>query len=118
VFFSTAAAAIVALTLIAAPTETAAARNVGAGELVLSAPLTHSDWMTHADAPAWGCEGIRTMLERCKAFGFRRIYWRVFDAGRPMCASKLLEPMTYDTSPEPQRTEIMKTMREAAEGMR
>jgi len=48
--------------------------------ITLSAPLTHSDWMMHADAPAWGSEGIRTMLTHCKQFGLKRIYWRVFDA--------------------------------------
>ncbi len=85
--------------VIAAPA--AHASDMGYTKMVLSAPLTHSDWMMHADAPAWGPEGIRTMLERCKAFGFRRIYWRAFDAGRALYASKLLEPMRYDTSPEP-----------------
>lgn len=70
-------------------------------KMVLSAPLTHSDWMMHADAPAWGEQGIRTMLEHCKAAGWKRVYWRVFDAGRSLYSSKLLEPMKYDTSPEP-----------------
>ena len=69
--------------------------------IILSAPLTHSDWMMHADAPAWGSEGIRTMLTHCKQFGLKRIYWRVLDAGRALYASKLLEPMKYDTGPEP-----------------
>jgi len=71
------------------------------GAMILSAPLTHSDWMMHADAPAWGPQGIRTMLEHCKACGWKRIYWRVFDAGRALYASRLLEPMKYDTNPEP-----------------
>jgi uncharacterized lipoprotein YddW (UPF0748 family) len=57
--------------------------------------------MMHADAPAWGPEGVRTMLEHCKACGWKRIYWRVFDTGRALYASHLLEPMKYDTSPEP-----------------
>jgi uncharacterized lipoprotein YddW (UPF0748 family) len=70
------------------------------GGMLLSAPLTHSDWMMHADAPAWGSEGIRTMLTRCKQFGLKRIYWRVFDTGRALYASRLLEPMKYDTAPE------------------
>ncbi len=69
--------------------------------IILSAPLTHSDWMMHADAPAWGDEGVRRMLEQCKACGWKRVYWRVFDAGRSLYSSKLLDPMKYDTSPAP-----------------
>ncbi len=69
------------------------------GGIVLSAPLTHSDWMMHPNAPAWGPDGIRHMLEQCKAAGWKRVYWRVFDAGRAIYASKLLEPMKYDTTP-------------------
>ncbi len=70
-------------------------------KIILSAPLTHSDWMMHVDAPAWGAEGIRTMLEHCRSCGWSKIYWRAFDCGRALYASKLLEPMKYDTSPHP-----------------
>ncbi|MFH1007775.1 MAG: family 10 glycosylhydrolase [Candidatus Latescibacterota bacterium] len=69
--------------------------------MILSAPLTHSDWMIHADAPDWGPEGVRTMLDHCRACGWSRIYWRVFDAGMALYASRLLEPMKYATSPQP-----------------
>lgn len=69
--------------------------------MVLSAPLTHSDWMMHANQPAWGPDGVRHMLEQCKASGWTKIYWRVFDAGRSLYASKLLDPMKYDTGPAP-----------------
>lgn len=31
----------------------------------------------------------------------KRVYWRVFDAGKAVYASKLVEPMKGDTSPEP-----------------
>lgn len=55
----------------------------------------------HADAPAWGPEGVRTMLKRCRDCGWARIYWRVFDCGRALYRSHLLEPMKYDTHPEP-----------------
>lgn len=77
------------------------ADSLRAAPVILSAPLTHSDWMMHAQAPAWGRDGVRTMLERCRACGWQRLYWRAFDAGRALYASRLLEPMRYDTSPEP-----------------
>lgn len=41
--------------------------------MLLSSPLTHSDWMMHADAPAWSPEGIRTMLKHCRDCGWSRI---------------------------------------------
>jgi hypothetical protein len=61
--------------------------------LVLSAPLTHSDWMLKTPAPAWGPEGVRHMLDQCKACGWSIVHWRVFDAGRATYTSKLLKPM-------------------------
>jgi hypothetical protein len=70
-------------------------------KMILSAPLTHSDWMMHPNQPQWGPEGIRTMLLHCKESGLTKVYWRVFDAGRALYASKLLDQMKYDTSPEP-----------------
>lgn len=91
---------IIAFAVRCACPASAAAQGEPAGSIVLTAPLTHSDWMMHADAPAWGPAGIRTMLEHCKAAGWKRIYWRVFDTGRALYASKLLDPMKYDTSPE------------------
>lgn len=68
--------------------------------MILSSPLTHSDWMLHPNEPAWGPEGVRHMLEQCKASGWTKVYWRVFDAGKATYASKLLDPMKGDTSPE------------------
>lgn len=68
--------------------------------LILSAPLTHSDWYLKTDGPAWGEAGIRTMLTRCKEFGLSRIYWRVFDAGKAVYASKLVEPFSADDHEE------------------
>src|SRR5215217_8083850 len=61
-------------------------------KLILSAPLTHSDWMLKAGI-AWGPEGVRHMLDACKACGWNRIYWRVLDGGRALYRSKLLRPM-------------------------
>ena len=59
--------------------------------LLLSAPLTHSDWMFRAGA-TWGPEGLHHMLDTCKATGWTRIHWRVFDGGRALYRSKLMDP--------------------------
>jgi hypothetical protein len=61
-------------------------------KLPLSAPLTHSDWMLKPHGPKWGPEGVRHMLDGCKACGWSNIYWRVFDAGVSTYKSKLLRP--------------------------
>src|SRR5689334_11951783 len=58
-------------------------------KLVLSAPLTHSDWMLKPNM-VWGIEGVRHMLDACKACGWSRVLWRVFDAGQASYPSKLL----------------------------
>ena len=71
--------------------------------LLLSAPLTHIDWISKDSIPgakpgetgfrkAWGPEGVRSMLDTCKATGWRRIHWRVFDGGRAAYHSKLMDP--------------------------
>ena len=74
-------------------------------QMVLSAPLTHSDWMIHNwDKPAaakvaWGPDGVRQMLETCKACGWSHVYWRTFDGGRSLYKSRLATPgehFTYD----------------------
>jgi len=65
------------------------------GNIIMSAPLTHSDWMLKKGGPAWGPDGVRHMLTRCKAFGFEKIFWRCYDAGRSTYFSKLIEPYIY-----------------------
>jgi hypothetical protein len=60
--------------------------------LTLSVPLTHSDWLLKAGGPPWGDEGVRHMLDACKAAGWSHVYWRVFDAGVATYPSKLLRP--------------------------
>jgi hypothetical protein len=60
-------------------------------KLVLSAPLTHSDWMLHPGME-WGQPGVRHMLDACKAAGLSHVYWRVFDAGQATYHSKLVRP--------------------------
>lgn len=59
---------------------------------ILGAPLTHSDWMLRPNV-AWGEEGVRHMLDACKACGWNKVYWRVLDGGRSLYASSLLKPM-------------------------
>ncbi len=66
--------------------------------IVLSAPLTHSDWLLQEGIPA-GDAGVRHMLEACKACGWSRIYWRCIDSGRSCYRSKLLDPMGGPTGP-------------------
>lgn len=71
----------------------------GAGDdagnkLILSAPLTHSDWMLKGDV-AWGMDGVRHMLDACKACGWTRVFWRVFDAGQATYPSRLLKPAAH-----------------------
>lgn len=69
-------------------------------KIILSAPLTHSDWYLKTNGPTWDEAGIRTMLLRCREFGFSRIYWRVFDAGKATYASRLVEPFRHDDHEE------------------
>jgi hypothetical protein len=65
-----------------------AAGSVGgsdsSGKLILSAPLTHPDWMMRDNVPGvvWGPAGVKHMLDACKSYGWSRIYWRVLDGGR------------------------------------
>jgi len=59
----------------------------------LSSPVTHSDWiLANNPPPAWGEAGVKQILDRAKECGWTRVYWRCFDSGKSMYASKLLEP--------------------------
>ncbi|HZV36490.1 MAG TPA: family 10 glycosylhydrolase, partial [Verrucomicrobiae bacterium] len=60
-------------------------------KLILSAPLTHSDWSLKNGIP-WGEPGVRHMLDACKTCGWSRIYWRALDGGRSLYKSKLMRP--------------------------
>ena len=60
-------------------------------KLILSAPVTHPDWMLR-EGVAWGPEGLHHMLDMCKASGWYRVYWRVLDGGRALYKSALLNP--------------------------
>ncbi len=65
-------------------------------KLILSSPLTHSDWVLK-DGVDTGAEGVRHMLDMCKAAGWSKIYWRVLDSGRSLYPSKLRDPMGSPT---------------------
>jgi hypothetical protein len=66
-------------------------------KLILSAPLTHSDWMLKPNIEP-GEAGVRHMLDACKAAGWSRVMWRVCDAGQATYRSKLMRPGLH---PEP-----------------
>jgi hypothetical protein len=70
---------------------TAAIAESNTETIILSAPLTHSDWMLRPGVE-WGDAGERHMLDACKAAGWSRIFWRVFDGGRSLYASRLMKP--------------------------
>lgn len=79
--------------LAAACCAPAIARGIGddPDRLILSAPLTHSDWILKAGM-IWGEAGVRHMLDACKACGWSRIYWRALDGGRALYRSRLVLP--------------------------
>ena len=58
------------------------------GRIALSAPLTYSDWMLKPGIPP-GLDGVKHMLDACKACGWSHVYWRTYDAGRATYRSKL-----------------------------
>jgi hypothetical protein len=63
-------------------------------KLILGVPLTHSDWMLKPGMQ-WGEAGVRHMLDACKAAGWSRVFWRVFDAGQSTYKSALLRPASH-----------------------
>ncbi|HEX8523657.1 MAG TPA: family 10 glycosylhydrolase [Tepidisphaeraceae bacterium] len=62
-------------------------------KLVLCAPLTHSDWMLKPGIQ-WGPQGVKHMLDACKAAGWSEVYWRVLDGGRADYPSKVVRPLS------------------------
>src|SRR4051794_41909760 len=73
---------------------TAGAENtppVARSKYILSAPLTHSDWMLKPNI-TWGPEGVQHMLDQCKECGWSRIYWRGVGGGGAFYKSKMLKP--------------------------
>jgi len=72
---------------------TARGEELARKKVSLGSPITHSDWMLHNPAPVWGPQGVRQILDRCKACGWKRVYWRCFDGGRACYGSRLMEPL-------------------------
>lgn len=63
-----------------------------AEKIILSTPVSHVDWMAgHSERIGHREKGVKYILDRCKQIGWRRIYWRCFEAGRAQYASKLME---------------------------
>lgn len=62
-----------------------------APRLVFNTPITHSDWMLR-EGVAWGPEGVRHMLDSCKAAGIYKVHWRALDGGRSLYKSALMDP--------------------------
>ncbi len=76
---------------LASPLWSLAQTTAATRKLILSAPLTHSDWMLKPGIE-WGPAGVRHMLDVCKACGWSRVYWRTFDGGRTTYSSKVARP--------------------------
>jgi uncharacterized lipoprotein YddW (UPF0748 family) len=97
------------------PTESPAATTSEppADKLILSSPLTHSDWVMKDKIEGLddGLAGMRHMLDMCKAAGWSQVYYRCLDAGRSLYPSKLMDPMgapTGDNYFDPKPEEVGK----------
>lgn len=61
-------------------------------KIILSTAVTHSDWLWHSRKRiGHGKKSVRYILDRCKAAGLRRLYWRCFDGGLAFYASRLMD---------------------------
>ena len=85
---------VAVLWAVTGPETGPAGAGTSARRVRLASPVTHSDWMIRKPAPSWGAEGVRQILDRCRACGWRRVYWRCFDGGRACYPSRLMQPMT------------------------
>jgi hypothetical protein len=84
--------------VLSAESKGAFAKEDVAARLILSAPLTHSDWMLKPGMK-WGVEGVHHMLDACKACGWSHVHWRTFDGGFATYPSKLARP-SFKVDPE------------------
>ena len=70
-------------------------------KVVLSTPVTHSDWMwRNEERIGHGEASVRYILDRCKEVGWQRIYWRCFDGGQAMYDSDLLDSVAVGYDPD------------------
>ena len=75
--------------------------NVQNDSMVLSAPLTHSDWLWRdRDRIGHGPQSVRYTLDRCKEMGWTKVYWRCFDGGRANYPSKLMASVSEGFDPD------------------
>jgi hypothetical protein len=89
------AAGLVLGCLVGSRNEATSGEPPAGGKLILSAPLTHSDWVLKDNVQGLddGLAGVRHMLDMCQAAGWSSIYWRCLDAGRSLYPSQLMDPM-------------------------
>ena len=73
----------------------------GSGKVVLSTPVTHSDWTWRYEKRiGHGEASVKYILDRCKEVGWQRLYWRCFDGGQAMYDSDLLDSVAVGYDPD------------------
>jgi uncharacterized lipoprotein YddW (UPF0748 family) len=89
-----AAGSLVCVPAALAATSTSTTGGESPQRLRFGTPVTHCDWILKDNRPgvSFGRDGVRHMLEVCKAAGMAQVYWRVLDAGRAMYKSRLVLP--------------------------
>jgi uncharacterized lipoprotein YddW (UPF0748 family) len=70
-------------------------------KIVLSSPVTHSDWVWRDEARIGHHEAsVKYILDRCREFGWRKLYWRCLDGGQALYASKLMDSVAVGYDPD------------------
>jgi uncharacterized lipoprotein YddW (UPF0748 family) len=70
-------------------------------KVILSTPITHSDWMWgHQKRIGHGEKSVRYILDRCKGLGMNRVYWRCFDGGLACYHSQLMDSLALGFHPD------------------
>lgn len=64
--------------------------NNNSPAMMIGVPVTHSDWLGRIRLPS-GPRSVRYMLDECKASGWTRIYWRLFNGGQAIYHSHLAD---------------------------
>jgi uncharacterized lipoprotein YddW (UPF0748 family) len=79
----------------------ATGREKESSKIVLSTPVTHSDWRAgHQKRIGRGKDSVKYILDRCKEVGWQRIYWRCMNGGNAVYDSKLVRPI-WEATPTP-----------------
>lgn len=72
-----------------------------AGRIVLSSPVTHSDWVWQHEKRIGHHEAsVKYILDRCQEVGWTRVYWRCLDGGQAMYASQLMDSVAVGYEPD------------------